>query len=68
MLTNDYLYGEGVEVPNIPEDIVMRKLELLNDHLTELLVVPLLERDGPRVNAVIKAIKFWRGINGSTDL
>ena len=59
----EYLYGKDVEVPSIPADIIMRRVELLNDNLEELLDVPFFKRDGLRVNAVIKAKEFWLKIN-----
>ena len=63
MTKHEYLYGKDAEVPSIPADIIMRRVELLNDHLEELLDVPFYKRDGKRVNAVIKAKEFWLKIN-----
>ena len=60
---NAYLYGKEVEVPEIPADIIMRRVELLNDTLTDLLSEPLLERDTLKINRVLKAITFWETIN-----
>jgi len=60
---NTYLYGKEVEVPEIPADIIMRRVELLNDTLTDLLSEPLLERDTLKINRVLKAITFWETIN-----
>ena len=60
---NAYLYGEDVEVPTIPQDIVMRRIELLKDNLAELLNHSFYTRDGDRCNAVLKAIKHWESIN-----
>jgi 3-dehydroquinate dehydratase len=61
--SNEYLYGEGVEVPPIPKDVIEARLDVLNKHLKKLLEVNQLKRDGSRCNAVIKAIKFWTDIN-----
>ena len=63
MTDNEYLYGDNVEVPEIPSDIVMRGLELLKDHLEELLDYSFYTRDAERCNAVIKAIDFWNKLN-----
>jgi len=60
---NTYLYGEDVEVPSIPEEIIMRRTEALKEHLHELLDHSYHIRDGERVSAVIKAIHFWENIN-----
>jgi hypothetical protein len=60
---NEYLYGSDVEVPEIPGDIIVRRLELLQDNLRELLDHSYHTRDGERVNAVLKAIDFWEKIN-----
>ena len=59
----EYLYGEDVEVPDIPSEIIMRRVEILSDHLTELLEVPLEHRDNARANAVLRARNFWNNIN-----
>ena len=61
----EYLYGADVEVPEIPPEILMRRLEALNDHLSELLDHSFHIRDNERVRAVLKAIKFWETINES---
>lgn len=59
MKTNDYLYGEGVEVPELPRDVVMRRIELLRDHLGELLNENYMRRDTVKIRAINKAIAFW---------
>jgi len=63
MMTNDYLYGKDVEVPEIPQEVIVRRLEALNDNLAELLKVTYLGRDSARVRRVQKAIDFWEKIN-----
>ena len=63
MKTNAYLYGEDVEVPEIPQEIVAKRIEALNDNLEKLQNVHYLERDMERIRAVIKAIRFWLNID-----
>ncbi len=63
MRTNEYLYGADVEVPEIPAEITVRRVEALNDNLTELLKVHYFVRDNARVDAILKAIEFWENIN-----
>ena len=57
--SNEYLYGSDVEVPEFPQDVIMRRIELLNDNLRELLEHSYYTRDNDRVAAVLKAIDFW---------
>lgn len=57
-LSNEYLYGTD-EVPEIPADVIMRRLELLEDHLGELYEVHYMQRDQKKIRAIEKAIKFW---------
>ena len=61
----EYLYGEDVEVPEIPAEVIMRRVELLKEKRFELLEVNLLKRDGSRVNSITKAIDFWEALNES---
>jgi len=68
MKTNEYLYGENVEIPVIPSEIKMRRIELLNDKLEELLEVPYHSRNTIRVNAVLKAIDFWQNIDKEREI
>lgn len=63
MKTDAYLYGVEVEVPDIPQEIVVRRLELLEDNLTELLKVHYSKRDLSRISAVDRAKDFWSKIN-----
>ena len=63
MKDNSYLYGEDAEVPEIPADIIVRRVEVLKDHLADLLDHSYHTRDNNRVSAVIKAIDFWESIN-----
>ena len=43
MSTNEYLYGTD-DVPEIPAETVMRRIELLKDNLTEVMSKHYLER------------------------
>lgn len=61
MHDNRYLYGTD-EVPEIPADIIMRRLELLGEQLEELQEIHYKERDLERVRAVEKAIEFWESM------
>jgi len=63
MKDNSYLYGQDSEVPEIPNDVIMRRLELLKDNLESLLDHSYHTRDNNRVRAVLKAIDFWEKIN-----
>ncbi len=63
-----YLYGEGVNVPQVPAEVVMRRVELLDEHLTELYEPDMLLRNGKRINDVIKAKNFWLKINVLEEL
>ena len=67
MKGNIYLYGEDTEVPIIPAEITMRRVEMLKDNLAELLEHSYHTRDGVRVNSVLKAIKFWENINNEDN-
>ena len=60
--SNAYLYGEGIEIPEIPADIIARRLAALADNLEELLNHSYYDRDQARVNDVLKAIKFWETV------
>jgi len=57
-----YLYGDD-DVEPIANDVIMRRVEKLKDHLDILLQVNHMKRDGSRCNAVISAISFWQNIN-----
>jgi len=63
MHSNDYLYGEDVEVPEFQSYIIMRRIELLREHLDKLLMAHYTERDENRIQAVIKAIKWHQHID-----
>ena len=62
MKTNGYLYGEGVEVPQIPTEIIKGRVDLLNIHLSNLLDSGI-DRDRLLQNELKDAIKFWETIN-----
>ena len=61
--TNEYLYGEGVEVPLIPQEIVEARVIALQKHLSKLLDHSYYTRNGKRCNDIIHAISFWENIN-----
>ena len=63
MKNNNYLYGKNIEVPEIPAEVKMRRIELLNDNLEELQKVPYRFRNFTRVKAVTDAITFWENID-----
>jgi len=65
MKETEYLYGENVNVPEIPYGVINQRIALLNKHLTELLSVHYTKRDAKRVSAVVKAIDFWDKLNNS---
>ena len=62
-MTNEYLYGKGIEVPEIPKDVIDKRIELLNNHLEKQLDVSYQERDLKLVGQILKALRFWRNIN-----
>jgi len=63
MKTNEYLYGENVNVPEIPNGIIEQRVELLKANLEKLLEHSYHTRDNNRVTATFDAIKFWENIN-----
>jgi len=63
MKNNSWLYGEDVSPPDIPQEIVEARLELLKTHLAKLLDHSYHIRDNVRVAGVLKAIDFWQSIN-----
>ena len=68
MKTNHFLYGKDVEIPDIPEDIVMRRVELLKEHQDILLAVDPMERETYRLHSVGKAISYWQNINKDGEI
>lgn len=58
MKDNLYLYNTD-DVPVIPAHVIMRRIELLDEHLGELLEVPYMQRDLKKIRDVERAIKFW---------
>ncbi len=65
--SNQYLYGEDVEIEPIPNELLVRRLEALNDNLRELLTKHYFDREEMRINAVVKAIDFWENINNGEN-
>ena len=62
MKTNKYLYNTD-DVPQVPEEIIMRRVELITDLIEELLEVHYLERDTVRINDLVRAKQFWLELN-----
>jgi len=60
--SNEYLYGVGVVVPDIPEDVIKTRIRLLNNNLEEILKEGYLERDRAHMNDIIKALSYWANI------
>ena len=56
--SNLELYGTE-DVPEIPADVIMRRIELLDDRKAELYEVNYMDRDFKTIRKVEKAIKFW---------
>ena len=59
----EYLYGKEFVALDVPQEVVNSKLEVLSEQLAIHLEHSFYIRDGKRVNAIIKAIKFWENIN-----
>lgn len=60
--SNMYLYGTN-DVIQIPQEVIDERLKLLRENLKSNLEVDWHIRDGVKCNTIIKAIKFWEGIN-----
>ncbi len=63
MKTKEYLYGIDAEIPDIPAEIIVRRVETLNEQLAEELDKSYFTRDNARVYAIASAIDFWEKIN-----
>ena len=60
----NYLYGAyGDDLPPIPADVSMRRIEALREHLAELLEHSYHTRDNQRVSSVLKAVSYWENIS-----
>ena len=60
----EYLYGiYGDDIDPIPQNVIMRRVEALEMHLSDLLEVHYENRDTERIREVTKAIEFWEKIN-----
>jgi len=59
---NLYLYGKE-EVPEIPEEIIQQRINILQLNLKDILNISWEKRDDERANKIIKAIEFWENIN-----
>ena len=60
MHTNRYLFGEDRvdEIPEFDSLVLVRRIELLNEHLSELLQVNYRDRDEHKIRDVLKAITW----------
>ena len=63
-MKNVYLYGEVIP-PQIPQEIITKRIEILNINLHKLLNENYKDRDYQRIDAIMKAIKFWKTINSN---
>ena len=59
MLDNAYLYGEGVEVPELDTHMIIRRIELLEEHRAALYNVHYMDREYEKISNIEKAITFW---------
>ncbi len=57
--SNEYLYGEDIEVPALDAEVVMRRIELLKENREELYELHYTKRDEMRIRAIVKAINYW---------
>ncbi len=60
--SNEYLYGEGVQVPSLDTKAILERIKLLEDNVSKLLEEDYMTRDLDRIRAIDKAIKFWTDI------
>ena len=61
MKSNKELYGTE-NVPQVPQEIANKRLELLRIRLHDLLSVHYMEQNTHLINEVQKAIKFWEAL------
>jgi len=64
--SNAYFYGEGVEVPEIPANILMRRVELLKDRRSELYEVHYMKRDKKHIREIDEAIDLFEKLSRIT--
>ncbi len=57
--SNEYLYGEDIEVPALDAEVIMRRIELLKENREELYELHYTKRDEMRIRAIVKAINYW---------
>ena len=67
MKSTEFLYGDETP-PDIPEDIIMRRVEILKEHRDSLLEVDPMERETYRINSISKALNFWSSINKDGEI
>lgn len=58
MLTNKELYGIS-DVPLIPKEVANKRIDLLDEHLAELMSCHFMNRDNHIINEILKAKEFW---------
>ncbi len=66
MKTSAYLYGEDVEVEEIPAEVILSRTVPLEEHFSEMLDIPVEQRTYEQIvqmSEIAKAIKFWSEIN-----
>lgn len=64
----EYLYGQYIIVPKVPEEVANERIRLLDKNLHQLLDINYRKRDNVRVNAVMKAIDFWKALRDGKEL
>ena len=62
MLTNEYLYGEDIDIPPLDIVVLQQRIELLKTNLSILLDHSYHIRDNKRVSDVLKAIDFYEDL------
>lgn len=69
MHSNEFLYGEDVEVPELDALVITRRIELLKDNLELELEKPYMQRSTYKIIAIEKAIRWWENMSrGTTDV
>ena len=66
MKSNAYFYGEGVEVPEFPADILMRRIELLKEKRAELYEPHYMNRDEDHIREIDEAIDLFEKLSRIT--
>jgi hypothetical protein len=61
-----YLYGTE-DVPDIPQDIIDKRIAILEANLSKVLDHSFYTRDARRANVIIKTIEFWTQLGNEGD-